>query len=77
MKKSLALACLSVAALALTGCQSDYDVYGSTPAYSLNERMQQISRNQNMEGRMRQDDIDSALLLRPVSMMTTWKVRRF
>lgn len=68
MKKTLALLCLSTAAMfSAVGC--------STPGYSAKERGQMIGRNMGVEWQMIQDDVDSALLLRPVSMLSRWHVR--
>jgi hypothetical protein len=50
-----------------TGC--------ATPAYSGTERAQMIARNWDYEWKQAQDDIDSALLLRPASRLTIWNVR--
>ncbi len=47
----------------------------ATPAYSTHERWQLIGRNWGMEERQMQDDIDSVLLLRPMSRMMLWNVR--
>ena len=67
MKKS-ALLCLSMTGVfSVIGC--------STPLYSGKERGQQISRNQGLEWQMMQDDVDNALLLRPVSVLSRWTVR--
>lgn len=61
------MALLTVGLCAFTGC--------STPAYSAKERGQLISRNVGLEWQMMQDDIDNALLLRPLSQGTRWNVR--
>ena len=47
----------------------------ATPAYSAGERWQMIARNWDFEWKQAQDDIDSALLLRPASRMTIWHIR--
>ena len=68
MIKKLAL--LSVAlfgVVSATGC--------ATPAYSAKERGQQIARNWDMEWKMLQDDVDSALLLRPMTSLTRWNIK--
>ena len=39
------------------------------------ERQQLILRNWDYEGKQKDDDIDSALLLRPASHLTIWNVR--
>ncbi len=66
--KKIAILCLSISGVFMAvGC--------STPAYSAKERGQLISRNMGLEWQMMQDDIDNALLLRPVSVLTLWNVR--
>lgn len=47
----------------------------ATPAYSGVERGEMIARNIELEWRMINDDVDSILLLRPVSGLTIWHVR--
>ena len=47
----------------------------ATPAYSFHERGQLIGRSAGYEWAQAQDDIDSALLLRPPSRMSIWDVR--
>ena len=47
----------------------------ATPAYSGTERGELISRNIELEWRMLNDDIDTVLLLRPLSGMTIWNVQ--
>ena len=68
MKAFILAIVLIGAATSLWGC-------GATPAYSGHERWQLISRNWDMEGKQINDDIDSLLLLRPMSHMTIWHVR--
>ena len=46
--------------------------WGSTPTLSRSERFTRISRNWSLEYQMINDDIDSILLLRPVSGLTQW-----
>ncbi|MFT3788097.1 MAG: hypothetical protein QM770_18310 [Tepidisphaeraceae bacterium] len=65
--KLMLLACGLLAATFSTGC--------STPGYSAEERGQMIARNMGLEWQMMQDDIDHALMLRPVSMQSRWNVR--
>ena len=48
--------------------------WGSTPTLSREERYTRISRNWSLEYQMINDDIDSILLLRPVSGLTEWTV---
>ena len=62
---------ISAALLAIAGT-----IGCSTPAYSGKERFQQIGRNISLEAGMMQDDIDHALLLRPVSGNTAWNISR-
>jgi hypothetical protein len=47
---------------------------GSTPTLSRQERYAKIGRNWGLEYQMMNDDIDSVLLLRPVSGLTQWSV---
>jgi hypothetical protein len=77
--KTLALLVVSAATLLLSGgcvyrIPHQNDPF-ATPALSGRERAQQIDRNWAYEGQQLQDDIDSVLLLRPPSHMTTWNVR--
>ncbi len=66
--KKIAMICLATAGMLMTvGCE--------TPVYSAKERGQAISRNVGLEWQMLQDDVDNALLLRPVSVLTRWNVR--
>ena len=68
MAKKVSLLCLTLlGTVAATGC--------STPGYSAKERGQQISRNWDMEWKMAQDDVDQALLLRPMSTLSRWNIR--
>jgi len=51
----------------------------STPAYSGKERFQTIGRAISIEAAIMQDDIDSALLLRPNTLLTGyngWNIAR-
>ena len=73
MKKLAALLLLS-ATLVSTGCARPGEL-GWTPAYSWRERQQLILRNWDYEDKQKDDDIDSALLLRPASHLTIWNVR--
>ena len=72
--KKLAAILLLVSAGLSTGCARPGEV-GWTPAYSYHERQQLILRNWDYEGKQKDDDIDSALLLRPASHLTIWDVR--
>jgi len=66
MKFFLSAVLLGLVALS-TGC--------ATPAYSAHERHQLWARTAGYEWAQAQDDIDSALLLRPPSQMTIWNAR--
>ena len=66
-------AALSAAALT-GGCARPGEV-GYTPVYTSKERGALILRNWDLEGKMMQDDIDYALLLRPHSDLSIWNVR--
>jgi hypothetical protein len=66
--KKLALLTLSLVGLStFVGC--------STPVYSAKERGNMISRNIDMEWKMLQDDVDHALMLRPMTSLTQWNIR--
>jgi hypothetical protein len=66
--KKLALLCLTITGVFMTtGCE--------TPTLSSKERGQAISRNMGLEWQMLQDDVDSALMLRPVTVLSRWNVR--
>jgi len=67
MKSVFALVLLAGGALLSTGC--------ATPVYSAHERGQLIARNWAAEERQIQDDVDSVLLLRPMSRLTIWHIR--
>ena len=62
-------------ALLVVGCMLFLAGGCATPAYSSQERGQLISRTWGYDWAQAQDDIDSALLLRPPSMMTIWDVK--
>ena len=73
--KKFAFLLLCSALLSATGCSSPFgNEFGSTPAYSLQERGQMIARNWDYEGKQINDDIDMALMLRPMSHLTIWNV---
>ena len=64
---------LSGLCLPTTGCVSGLrPEFGSTPTLSRQERYARIGRNWGLEYQMINDDIDSILLLRPVSGLTQW-----
>jgi len=73
MKKLAALVLLA-AALVGSGCARPNEV-GWTPVYSAHEREAIILRNWDYEGKQKDDDLDSLLLLRPASHLTIWTVR--
>jgi hypothetical protein len=60
--------------LLLGGCARPGEI-GWTPAYTADERWNQILRNWDYEGKQKDDDIDHILLLRPASRLTLWHVR--
>lgn len=64
-----------VLAVALLGSYLAVGGCAATPAYSGRERWQLITRGWGYEYAQMQDDIDHALLLRPVGHMTIWNVR--
>jgi hypothetical protein len=75
MKKLLLIALLG-SLVTSVGCARRLDNdFGATPTLSSRERMQQIDRNWDYEGRQLMDDVDTVLLLRPASRLTRWNVR--
>jgi hypothetical protein len=74
MRSTLAYCLLAVGGLMMTGCARPFEI-GWSPAYTTGERMNQIARNWDMEGKMVVDDIDHILLLRPMSGLTLWHIR--
>lgn len=74
MKRLAMLAMVGGLGLISVGCARPFEV-GYTPAYTTSERVNMIARNWDMEGKQMQDDIDSALLLRPMGRMSIWNVR--
>ena len=74
MKKLLLLLLVLGGTMISTGCARPNEV-GWTPAYNSKERWQQIVRNWDYEGKQLDDDVDSALMLRPASRLTIWNVR--
>jgi hypothetical protein len=54
-------------AVCATGC--------STPLYSAEERGNRIVRNMGLEYQMMQDDIDTVLLLRPLTGLSNVPIR--
>lgn len=75
--RKLTAATLLAALAALAGCEASGPPidWGAAPAYSSSDRYRQIWRNWGFEGQQKDDDIDSALLLRPSSRLTSWHVR--
>lgn len=73
MRKFALFGLLVVSSLAV-GCARPNEI-GWTPAYTTGERANMIARNWDMEGKMAQDDIDRALLLRDMGSMTDWHIR--
>lgn len=57
----------SILLFTVSGCE--------TPAYSTQERFQLIGRNWGYEYEQLNDDVDSALLLRPATRLTQWNVQ--
>jgi hypothetical protein len=74
MKKLANGLMLTALALVFTGCARPWEV-GWTPAYSGDERGKLIARNWDMEGKQSQDDLDHALLLRPMGQLSIWNIR--
>lgn len=73
MRKVVALGLLVVSLLSV-GCARPNEI-GWTPAYTAHERGDQIARNWDMEGKQLVEDVDHALLLRPMGQLTDWYVR--
>ena len=69
LPKAMGVLLLIGGASTLGGCD-----IAATPAYSGQERFQQIGRNWNYEYEQLADDTDNALLLRPASTLTIWNV---
>jgi hypothetical protein len=74
MKKVATALLLTVYGLLMTGCARPFE-WGYSPAYTAQERHEMIARNWDLEGKQIFDDIDAALLLRPVGHLTMWNVR--
>jgi hypothetical protein len=73
-KKIAASSVLLFAAVLSTGCARPFE-FGWSPAYSNDERGKMIARNWDYEGKQIFDDIDHALLLRPMGHLTMWNLR--
>lgn len=73
MRSTILLGLVVVSAM-VVGCARPNEI-GWTPAYTTEERIQMIARNWDMEGKMLVDEIDTALLLRPMSGNTLWHIR--
>ena len=74
MKKFAASVVLLFSAVLSTGCARPFE-WGYSVAYTTDERHKMIARNWDYEGKQMIDDIDSALLLRPMSHLTLWNLR--
>ena len=74
MRSKLLLGLFVVSSMVAGGCARPNEI-GWSPAYTTEERMQMIARNWDMEGKMLVDDVDNALLLRPMSGLTLWHIR--
>ncbi len=74
MRTILSLGLLVVSSVMMTGCIRPNEI-GYTPVYTTQDRINMVARNWDMEGKMLVDDIDSALLLRPMSGLTLWHIR--
>ena len=61
-------------AIVTTGCARPWE-FGYDPAYSLDERNQQIARNWDFEGKQLVEDMDHILLLRPATDLSIWNLR--
>jgi hypothetical protein len=73
--KRFSLLLLAITMLSgMTGCARPGEI-GWTPAYTGKERNQQIARNWDMAGKELVDDVDHALLLRPLDHLTVWNLR--
>ena len=72
--KTFAVLSLLVVTSVLAGCARPNEI-GYTPAYTTQERGDQVARNWDYEGKQLQDDIDHVLLLRPASHLTIWNVQ--
>ena len=60
--------------LLMVGCARPGEVGWST-AYSRQELDRQILRNWDWDGKQLVDDVDHALLLRPIGHLTVWELR--
>jgi hypothetical protein len=75
MSKISLLAVLAIAAFLSTGCARPGEI-GYTPAYTFQERNDQILRNWDLEGKQAMDDLDQDIFMsRPASWLTIWNVR--
>jgi hypothetical protein len=72
--KRFSLLLLAITMMGMTGCARPWEI-GWTPAYTAQERNQQIARNWDWDGKQLVDDIDHALLLRPMGHLTVWNLR--
>lgn len=74
MKQRFSRILLGIAILGSTGFAGLSQSGCSTPVYSGKERLARINRNVRLEWQMMNDDIDTVLLLRPVTGLTAWNV---
>jgi len=75
MSKISLLSLLAIAAFLITGCARPNEL-GYSPAYTNQERNDQIARNWDLEGKQAVDDMDHDILMtRPASWLTIWNVR--
>lgn len=71
--KKIAMLSLLGGVVSLFGCARPGE-FGYSMTYTTEERWQMALRNWDLEGKMTQDDLDSALLIRPVSQLSWWRV---
>ena len=72
--KRTALLLLVLAGVTITGCARPGEVGWGT-AYSRQELDRQILRNWDWEGKQLVDDVEHAMLLRPMGHLTLWDLR--
>lgn len=74
MKKALSSIVLFASVLLVGGCARPFEM-GWDPGYTADERGKQIARNWDYEGKQLVEDVDHALLLRPMGHLTEWNLR--
>ncbi len=74
LAKNIALVGVLMVGGLTVGCARPNEI-GYTPAYTTQERGDQVARDWDLEGKEMQDDIDHDLLLRPQSHLTIWNVQ--